>query len=67
MEEGGSGDGFNVGLIREGRVQDDTQVANLGGWRDGAAIHREEKISNLLQLRLGTHDHEFCFLTVEFE
>lgn len=53
--------------MREGRVQDDTQVVNLGVWRDGKTIHMEEKISNLLKLHPGTHDLELCFLAVGFE
>ena len=67
MEGSGFGYVFHVGLVGEGRVKDDTQVADHGGWRDGATIHLEKKVSGLPQLRLGAHDHELCLLAVEFE
>lgn len=48
-------------LIGEGKVQDNTQVANFNGRGDGAAIHVGDKIPNLLKQRLENHNHELCF------
>lgn len=67
VKEARFGDGFYVGLVGEGRVQNDTLVADLRGSRNGAAIHLEEKMSDPLKLRLGNRYPEFCFLVVELE
>ena len=39
--------GVGIRWEREGGVDNDTQVADLGGWEDGAAVNVEEEISNL--------------------
>ena len=64
MEEGGFGDRFDVGFEGEGGVKNDTQVADLGGWEDGAAVNVEEEISNLLERSLWGHNHELCLCSV---
>lgn len=38
-----------------------TPRLRTSGW---GAIHMEEKITNLLKQRLGSHNHELCFLAV---
>ncbi|XP_034079583.1 cyclic AMP-dependent transcription factor ATF-7b isoform X2 [Gymnodraco acuticeps] len=65
--EGGFGDRFDVRLEREGGVQDDSQVADFSGRGDRAAVNGEKQVSNLLELRLGSHNHELCFMAVDFE
>lgn len=67
MEKGRFGNGFDVGLEREGGVQDDAQVTDFGGWRDGTAIDLEKELPDLPELCLGPHDHELCFFAVKFE
>ena len=67
VKNSGFGDGFDVRLKGEGRVQDHTQVADFRGWCDGAAIHLEEKIAHPLELHLGAHNHDLRFLAVKFE
>ena len=56
-----------MGLERKGRVQDDAQVAHFGGWGDGTAGNLEEEITNLLVQRLGSNEHDLCFIAVELE
>ncbi len=34
---------------------------------DGAAIHVKKKISNLPEQRLGSHNHELYFVSIELE
>ena len=46
--------------------ENDTQVADCCRWGDKAAVHFQEKISNLLQQHLGGHNHELCFIGVWF-
>ena len=67
MVEGGFGNRFDVRLEGEGGVQDDSQVADFSGRGDGAAVNGEKQVSNLLELRLGSHNHELRFIVVDFE
>ena len=43
-----------------------TQVADFWGCVDGAAVHIEE-ISDLLEQRLESHNHELSFVTLKLE
>lgn len=45
VKKGRPCNGFDVGLIGEGRVQDDTQVTNLTGWRDGLSTWRKKSLT----------------------
>ena len=53
-------------LEREGGVQDDSQVADFSGRGDGAAVNGEKQVTNLLELRLGSHNDELSFVAVYF-
>ena len=67
MVECRSCDVTDMGLKSQGGVKDDTQVADYGGWSDGAAIHFQKKIPNHPEQWLGGHDHELSFIAVQFE
>lgn len=54
-------------MAREDGFQNDTQVADLRGWADGAAVNEEEEISHLPKQCCGDHNQELCLVTVKFE
>lgn len=62
-----SSDGFDVGPEREVGAEDNFQVADLRGYRDGAAIHTDKKISNLPEQWPGGHKHELSLDAVKLE
>ena len=58
------GDVLDVGLEGKRGVQDDSQVAHLRRWGNGAAIHNKDQVSDLPEQWCRGHHHELCPLTV---
>lgn len=67
MEESGFGDVICMGKEREGGVEDEAEVADLGGGGDDGAVYVKGEILCRAGEGGRANNKDFCFIAVEFE
>ena len=67
VKEGSFCDLVDVGQEREGRVKEDSKVADLGGGGDSGAVNTEGEVVRGAGEGVGADDYYFRFVTVELQ